>query len=82
MSTAQGDFRWNEYNLGKVAKHGVEPEEAEPVVRSAKQHEHRKHRKGTWIVYGRGDSNRRLQVVYFKDPDDTYYIIHAMPSKR
>jgi hypothetical protein len=79
---ATGDFRWNAFNLAKVAKHGVTPQEAEHVVRFARRHEHRRHKEGTWMVYGRGSSSRRLQVVYFKDPDDTYFIIHAMPVKK
>jgi uncharacterized DUF497 family protein len=76
---ATGDFRWNKWNRAKVAKHGVTPEEAQQVIRCAKRHEHRRHKRGTWLVYGRGNSNRKLQVIYMKDPDGTYFVIHAMP---
>lgn len=78
---AAGDFRWNSFNLEKVARHGVSPQEAEHVVRFAKRPYPRPHRKGTWIVRGRGNSNRMVQVVFLLDDDDTYYIIHAMPLR-
>jgi uncharacterized DUF497 family protein len=76
-----GDFRWNAFNLAKVAKHGVSPHEAEHVVRFARRPYPRPHRKGTWIVRGRGNGNRMLQVIFLLDDDDTYYIIHAMPLR-
>ena len=76
-----GDLRWNNYNLGKIAQHGVSREEVERILRIAKRHEHRRHRQGSWIVYGRGQSNRRIRVVYLKDPDGTYFVIHAMPYR-
>ncbi|HET6251477.1 MAG TPA: hypothetical protein VFE47_27580 [Tepidisphaeraceae bacterium] len=76
------DFRWNEFNLDKVAKHGVKPREAERVVRFATRPYPRPHKKGTYYVLGRGDSNRRLQVIYLLDEDGTAYIIHAMPVRR
>ena len=75
---ASRDFRWNAYNLGKVAKHGVTPAEAEHVVRFARRPYPRRHKEGTWIVFGRGNSNRKLQVIFTIDPEDTYYVIHAM----
>jgi uncharacterized DUF497 family protein len=78
---ASRDFRWNDYNLAKVAKHGVSPVEAEHVVRFARRPYPRPHKKGTWLVLGRGNSNRLLQVIFAVDPDETYYIIHAMPVR-
>jgi len=71
------EFRWNAWNIGHVAKHGVTPAEAEHVVRFSARR--KRHRKGSWIVYGRGFSNRRMEVVYIVDPEGTYYVIHAMP---
>jgi len=35
--------------------------------------------KGKWLVIGRGQGDRFLEVVYLVDPDDTLFIIHAMP---
>ena len=31
------EFRWNEWNLDHVSKHGVTPDEAEYVVRNARR---------------------------------------------
>jgi hypothetical protein len=72
------EFRWNAWNLASIDKHGVTPQEAEHVVRFNR---HNRHRKGTWIVKGRGNSNRRLEVCFLRDPDDTIWIFHAMPCK-
>lgn len=73
------EFRWNRWNIDHIARHGVTPEEAEHVVRFARRPYPRRHRKGTWLVIGRGNSNRRLQVVYTLDDDGVRYVIHAMP---
>jgi hypothetical protein len=32
-------------------------------------------------VLGRGNSNRKVQVIYCLDADGTYYVIHAMPVR-
>ena len=73
------EFRWNNWNVNHIAKHGVSPEEAEHVVRWATRH--KRHKKGSWIVYGRGNSQRKVEVIYVKGPDGTLYIIHAMPYR-
>jgi len=75
------EFRWNDYNLNKIVRHGVSQDEAEHVVRFAKRPYPKKHKKGTWIVLGRGDSNRKLQVVFTIDRYENWYIIHAMPVR-
>ncbi|HZK82690.1 MAG TPA: hypothetical protein VFC46_16515 [Humisphaera sp.] len=75
------DFRWNAFNLDKVAKHGVSPQEAEHVVRYARRPFPRPHKTGTYYVLGRGNSNRKVQVVYLLDDDGTAFIIHAMPVR-
>ncbi|MDB5288933.1 MAG: hypothetical protein JWL69_174 [Phycisphaerales bacterium] len=76
---AKGDFRWNAWNVDHLARHGVDPREAEHVVRFCKRPYPRPHKKGTWLVIGRGNSNRRVQVIYSLDSDGTCYVIHAMP---
>ena len=76
------EFRWNESNLDHATKHGVTTDEAEHVVRFASRPYPRRHKKGTWIVVGRGNSNRWVQVIFVYDDEDTretVYIIHAMP---
>ncbi len=69
--SAPRDFRWNDFNLEKIAKHGISRAEAEHVVRYAKRPFSKPHKKGTFYVLGRGDSNRKIQVIYLLDRDDT-----------
>jgi hypothetical protein len=73
------DFRWNAWNVDHIGKHGVTPEEAEHVIRFARRPYPRSHRQGSWLVIGRGNSNRRVEVVFIGDPNETIYVIHAMP---
>jgi uncharacterized DUF497 family protein len=73
------DFRWNEWNVEHIARHGVAPEEAEHVVRTGKNPFPRKIEEDKWIVWGRGRGGRFLQVIYVLDEDRTVYIIHARP---
>jgi hypothetical protein len=56
-------------------------EEAEHVVLNASNPYPRRHQKGTWLVRGRGWSNRRLQVIFLIDEWDNFYVIHAMPAR-
>jgi hypothetical protein len=32
-----------------------------------------------YVVEGRGDGNRMVRVIYLKDPEGTFFVIHAMP---
>jgi len=73
------DFRWNEWNLEHIARHGVAPDEAEAAIRSARRPFPRKIEDEKWFVWGRGRGGRFLQVIYVLDPDETIYIIHARP---
>jgi uncharacterized DUF497 family protein len=70
------DFRWNEWNIDHIGEHGVAPEEAEQVVRRGKS---LFRGDGKYLVQGRGDGGRWLQVVYVLDEDGTLYVIHARP---
>ncbi|HEX4793416.1 MAG TPA: hypothetical protein VH370_06470 [Humisphaera sp.] len=78
---AIGDFRWNRFNLDKIAIHGVTRSEVEHAIRFARPPFPRPHKKGTYYVLGRGNSNRKLQIIYCLDEDETYYVIHAMPVR-
>ncbi len=81
------EFRWNAYNLAKIAMHGVSQDEAEHVVRFAKPPYPQKHKRNagsgtnSWIVRGRGNSNRKVQVIFLIDEWDYIYIFHAMPIR-
>jgi uncharacterized DUF497 family protein len=73
------DFRWNEWNLDHVILHGVDPAEAEMVVRRAARPFPREIEEGKQIVWGRGRGGRLLQVIFVPDIDGTVRIIHARP---
>ena len=70
------DFRWNDWNVGHIGGHGVSPAEAERVVRSGRP---LIRGDGKYLVYGRGDGGRWLQVIYVLDDDGTVFVIHARP---
>jgi uncharacterized DUF497 family protein len=73
------DFRWNDWNVEHIATHGVSPEEAERVIRGARNPFPRKINDDKWLVWGRGRGDRFLQVIFVLDPDATIYVIHARP---
>ena len=73
------DFRWNEWNVEHISKHGVRPDEAELVIRHAKRPFPRYHGDDKWLVWGRGQGERFLQVIYVLDDEDSVFVIHARP---
>ncbi len=73
------DFRWNEWNVEHIAKHGVWPEDAEAVVRSAARPYPRKIGDDKWLVTGQGQGGRFLRVIFVLDDDGAIYVIHARP---
>jgi len=72
-------FRWNEWNVEHIAKHGVLPEEAEYVVRWPWPAHPRKEGRNKYASRGQTESGRFLQVVYVYDPPGVAYVIHARP---
>ncbi len=73
------DFRWNDWNVEHIAGHGVDPDEAEAVVRNAVRPFPRKSEDDKWLAWGRGRGGRWLQVVFVLDDDSTVFVIHARP---
>jgi hypothetical protein len=73
------EFRWNEWNLDKVAKHGVTPFAAEYVVNHARNPFPERGGDGKWRVWGQTSSGEYLQVVYLLDNDGGVFIVHARP---
>lgn len=73
------DFRWNDWNIDHIARHGVTPDEAELVVRGAKRPFPRRIDDDKWLVWGRGNGGRFVQVIFVEDDDDTVFVIHARP---
>lgn len=72
------EFRWIEWNIDKVRKHGCERMEVERVVnRPSRGFPRRDGEK--YLVEGRGQGDRWLQAVYLIDEDGTIFVIHAMP---
>ncbi len=70
-------FRWNEWNVAHLATHGVDPEEAEEVVRTARQPFPRRIGDDKLLVWGPGRGGRLLQVVFVMDEEGTAFIMHA-----
>ena len=72
-------FRWIDWNRDHIAEHGVEPEDAETVVRNARPPFPEEIEDDKWIIKGRGIGGRFLQVIYLLDAADTIFVIHARP---
>ncbi len=76
------DFRWSDDNEEHVAAHGVTPAEAEHVVYNASRPWPMDKGDGKWIVQGRGNGGRMVQVIFVYDDEphrEMVYVIHAMP---
>ena len=73
------EFRWIEWNILKVLRHGVTPEESEQVVAGATNPYpmHREDEK--FLVWGPTAGGRLLQVVFLLDEHDMVFVIHARP---
>ncbi len=77
-----GAFRWNEWNLEHATRHGCSIAEIESVARKEiRGNRQRKAGDEKWIVRGRGQGDRLIQVIFLEDLDgsDTLFVIHAMP---
>lgn len=77
---ARAEFRWNDWNIEHIARHGVWPAEAEQVVRRPARHWPRRHG-GRWIARGRTAQGRLLQVAFIEDDVEwrQVYVIHGRP---
>jgi uncharacterized DUF497 family protein len=73
------EFRWNEWNIEHIGKHGVRPDEAELVISTARSPFPRKIPDDKWLVWGKGSGGRFIQVIFVLDEDETIYVIHARP---
>lgn len=73
------EFRWNEWNEEHIAEKGVTPSEAELVVRGATRPYPKRIEDDKWLVWGRGQGGRLLQVIFVLDDDDCIFVIHARP---
>ena len=74
-----GDFRWNDWNVEHIGRHGVVPGQAEHLVLGARKPWPSYEGDGRWLVRGQDRNGVYLQVVYRIDPEGTIYVIHARP---
>lgn len=73
-------FRWNQWNIAHLSRHGIGTDEAEWVIRNARYPFPFHGEDGKWFVWGRGTGGRLLQVIYVLSEDaDVAYVIHARP---
>ena len=72
-------FLWNQWNLKRIAAHGITPVAAEDVVRSARPPYPQLVGRGKWLVQGPTAAGQLAQVIYVLDPTRTGYVIHARP---
>jgi uncharacterized DUF497 family protein len=72
-----GGFRWIDWNVDHIAKHGVVPEQAEYVVLTARRPWPSYEGRGRWLVRGQDSNGRYLQVAYIVDEEGTIFVIHS-----
>ena len=72
-------FRWNAWNLEHATKHGCTVSEIETVAGDPARGYPRRIGDGKYLVNGRGQGGRMVEVIYILDPDFAAFVIHAMP---
>ena len=72
-------YRWNGWNVGHIADHGMLPDDAEFVVDAAKSPYPQIIGDGKRLVVGRTRQGLYVQVIYVLDRDGTAYVIHCRP---
>ncbi|MDP9179955.1 MAG: BrnT family toxin [Gemmatimonadota bacterium] len=73
------EFRWNEWNEGHISEHGVDPQEAEEVVRRARSPYPLVSTDDKFLVWAPTADGRLLQVVFLVDDEDSVFVIQARP---
>jgi uncharacterized protein len=71
------EFRWNDWNVDHIGKHGVTTDEAEHVVNYPARGYPEYSGDGKYTARGQAASGRNVQAIYFFDPDGVIYVIHA-----
>jgi uncharacterized DUF497 family protein len=73
-------FRWNEWNIAKLDKHGIAIHQAEHVVNHAARPYPRRMEDGKWQVRGQAGDGAYIQVIFVQEfDDDCLFVIHARP---
>jgi hypothetical protein len=73
------EFRWIGWNREHATQHGCTVVEIESVVRNAGHGWPRRLDRAKYVIEGRGQGNRMVRIIYLKDPEGTFFVIHAMP---
>jgi uncharacterized DUF497 family protein len=71
-------FRWIDWNLDKISRHGVTPEEVEYVVNQARAPFPEEHGDKVFVA-GPTATGRWIQVVFVPDDVYTVFVIHSRP---
>jgi uncharacterized DUF497 family protein len=73
------EFRWNSWNIGHIAEHGVTPQEAESVVRTTPPPFPEAQGRGRFLAVGQTKQGTYIQVAYIFSPADVVFVIHSRP---
>jgi uncharacterized DUF497 family protein len=71
------EFRWIDWNIEHLGRHGVTPEEANEIVLRARQPYPKYMGDGRWLAWGATSTGKMLQVIFILDDDGTVFVIHA-----
>jgi len=72
-------FRWNAWNSGHIAEHGISTSETQFIVNNARAPYPQTIGAGKRLVIGQSQHGAYAQVIYVLDEDLTAYVIHARP---
>jgi len=72
-------YRWNDWNIGHIADHGMSPAEAEFIVDHARPPYPQMIGEGKRLVMGQSPAGVYGQAIYVLDEDGTAYVIHCRP---
>jgi uncharacterized DUF497 family protein len=73
------DYRWNDWNVGHIADHGISPADAESIVEKARRPYPQIIGNNKRLVLGQTEQGSHIQVIYVLDDDGVAYVIHARP---
>jgi uncharacterized DUF497 family protein len=76
------DFRWIDWNLSKIEKHGLTPGDVEYVVNRAQKPYPKPMSNEKWLVVGAMRNDRMIQAIYLIEPQQNLFVIHARPLTR
>jgi uncharacterized DUF497 family protein len=72
-------YRWNDWNIGHIADHGMSQSEAEFIVDRAQAPYPKIIGQAKRLVVGQTSKGLYAQVIYVLDEDGTTVVIHGRP---